>query len=113
MKTLKKGDIVTIRSKQQSHTLKSRPAIVYQNELFNGIVESITIVPLSSTIIDAELFRISIIPNKTNNLSKLSQVMTDKITTVAKTDIGEKIGNIDVSQIHKVDEAIKMWLDID
>ena len=112
MVTLKKGDIITIKSKE-SYTSKPRPAIVYQNELFNSVVESITIIPLSGTIIDAELFRISIIPNSENNLKKLSQALVDKITTIPAKNVGDIVGYIDIFQLQKIDDAVKIWLDID
>jgi mRNA-degrading endonuclease toxin of MazEF toxin-antitoxin module len=39
--------------------------------------------------------------------------MIDKITTIYKSDIDKKIGIISTLQLQKVDDAIKIWLDID
>lgn len=108
---LSKGDVVIIRSKNQSYTNKTRPAIVYQDTLFGFSVSSVTVVLLSSSIINnTEPFRITILPNKNNGLSNISQAMTDKITTILKTDIGEKIGYLDELSILKIDEALRLWL---
>jgi mRNA-degrading endonuclease toxin of MazEF toxin-antitoxin module len=50
---LEKGDIIVIQNKSQAYTSKPRPAIVYQNSLFGKKVESATIVPVSSVLLDA------------------------------------------------------------
>lgn len=54
---IEKGEVIIIRSKNQAYTTKPRPAIAYQNGLFGNHVESLTIIPISSTLIDAEPFR--------------------------------------------------------
>ncbi|AUR51922.1 type II toxin-antitoxin system PemK/MazF family toxin [Aquella oligotrophica] len=61
-------------------------------------------------ISNAEPFRINILPDKSNGLTVISQAMADKITTILKSDVGEKIGRLDELSIQKVDEAIKLWL---
>lgn len=108
-----KGDIITIRSKNQSFTTKPRSAIVYQNGVFGWQVEGVTIILLSSTLIDAEPFRITILPNPDNGLKHISQAMTDKITTMHKSDIVGISGKLDVLYLQKIDEALKLWLNID
>ena len=110
---LEKGDIIVIQNKNQTYTSKPRPAIVYQNSLFGKKVESVTIVPISSTLLDAEPFRITLLPNIKNGLIKPSQAMTDKLTTIHKSDIDKKIGIISNLQLQKIDDAIKIWLGID
>ncbi|MCC2625806.1 MAG: hypothetical protein K0R14_1679 [Burkholderiales bacterium] len=51
-------------------------------------------------------------PNKENGLAKLSQAMVDKITTVHKSAIGEKIGALNILQIQQIDEAVQIWLQL-
>lgn len=109
---LEKGEIIVIRSKNQEYASKPRPAIAYQNSLFGNKVESLTIIPISSVLIDAEPFRINILPNKANGLTKISQAMIDKITTINKSNIGKKIGILNVLQIQKIDEAVELWLEL-
>ncbi len=109
---LEKGDIITIKSKQQTYTTKPRPAIAYQNGLFGNQVESLTIIPISSILIDAEPFRVTLLPSKLNGLVKLSQAMVDKITTINKNDRGTKIGSLNLLQLQKIDEALQIWLDL-
>lgn len=110
---LQKGDVITIRSKNQTFASKARPAIVYQNEMFGCKVESITVILISSTLIDAEPFRITLLPNQENGLKQISQAMADKITTIHRSDVGNKIGQLDILNVQKIDEALKLWLNID
>ncbi len=50
---MKRGDIVTIAA--PGNYGKPRPALIIQANVFNDIHASITVVPLTSTIIDAPL----------------------------------------------------------
>ena len=113
MTKFNKGDVIIIRSKNQTFATKTRPAIVYQNGLFGNKIESITVILLSSTLIDAEPFRITILPNQDNGLENISQAMVDKITTIHKSEVGTKVGVLDILHLQKIDEALKLWLNID
>lgn len=110
---LSKGDVIIIRNKNQSYTSKTRPAIVYQNGLCGNQLHSVTVILLSSSIVNnAEPFRVNILPCDQNGLTTLSQAMADKITTILKSDIGEKVGTVDVATILKIDDALRLWLEI-
>lgn len=39
--------------------------------------------------------------------------MADKITTIHKSEVGEKIGRLDILHLQKIDDALKIWLNID
>lgn len=110
---MEKGDIVIIRNKNQTYATKTRPAIIYQDGLFSVNVNSLTVVLLTSSIVNnAEPFRVNILPDDMNGLSVLSQAMADKITTISKNDIGEIIGKLDDLSIQKIDDALKLWLNL-
>lgn len=76
---MKRGDIVTVSLSGDYG--KPRPALVIQS---NNFMEhtSITVLPITSTIVNAPLLRITFEPDDKNNLQKISQVMIDKIMTV-------------------------------
>ncbi len=38
--------------------------------------------------------------------------MVDKITTIHKNDLGEKIGILNMYQLQQIDVAVKIWLDL-
>jgi mRNA interferase MazF len=55
---------------------------VVQSDIFNPTHASITLCPITSYLVDATLFRLSLQPTEENGLEVLSQIMVDKITTV-------------------------------
>lgn len=92
---------------------KPRPAVVVQSDLFNPTHASVTICPLTRDLKDAGLMRLKIKPVPSNGLKKLSQVMVDKISTLAEKRIGKVVGRISDSEMKNVDTALKLWLALD
>src|ERR1700732_4763457 len=86
---------------------KGRPALVVQSDLFNPTHASLTICPITSHIVEVPLFRISLSPSTNNGLQKISQIMIDKMTSVKRERIHEKIGNITPTEQQAVDESLK------
>jgi mRNA interferase MazF len=107
---LKRGDIVTVAV--QGDYGKPRPAVVVQSDLFNETHPSVTLVPLTSTIVDAPLVRLTVDPGRENGLSRVSQVMVDKVLTLPREKIGETIGHLDEAVMIRVTRALAMWLGV-
>ena len=70
---------------------KPRPALVVQSDLFNETHASVTVCPITSTLVDAPLFRVSVRPARTNGLPKPSQVMVDKVQTLRRERIARRV----------------------
>jgi mRNA interferase MazF len=90
---VKRGDVVTVAV--QGDYGKPRPAVVVQSDLFNETHPSITVLPLTSTIVDASLIRLTVDPGRENGLTRVSQVMVDKFLTLPREKIGESVGRLD------------------
>lgn len=73
---------------------------------------SVVLLPLSSTLVDAQLFRITIQPSDTNGLKEPSQIMIDKITTCKKERIGNSFGTIDHTTMVQVERALAVFIGI-
>ena len=82
---MKRGDVVVVALPGDYG--KPRPALIIQSDLFNETHASITVVPVTSTIVDAPLLRLTVEPSRGNGLRSLSQLMIDKVTTVSRTRI--------------------------
>ena len=108
MEGLKRGDIVLVAL--QGDYGKPRPALLVQSDLFNATHPSVSILPLTSELRDAPLFRIPVAPSAGNGLKKPSQVMLDKPFTVAKERIGGRIGRIDEPTLMRVNRSLMVWL---
>jgi mRNA interferase MazF len=107
---VKRGDVVTVAI--QGDYGKPRPAVVVQSDLFNATHPSITLLPLTSTIVDAPLVRLTIDPGRGNGLTRVSQVMVDKAITLPRDKVGETIGRLDEEVMIRVTRALAMWLSI-
>jgi mRNA interferase MazF len=105
---LKRGDIVTITTR--GHQGKPRPALIIQADVFNDIHGSITVVPLSSTIVGAPLFRITLDPSRQNGLKRVSQIMVDKALTLPREKIGKRVGHLSNTLMIRVARALSVWL---
>ncbi|MDO9068274.1 MAG: type II toxin-antitoxin system PemK/MazF family toxin [Deltaproteobacteria bacterium] len=104
---MKRGDFVTVA--MQGNLGKPRPALILQSDRFDEHA-TITILPVTSTIVDAPLFRITIEPNETNGLNKPSQVMVDKTMTVVKEKVGKPFGKIEKNTMLEIERCLAVFL---
>lgn len=104
---MRRGDLVTIAL--QGDYGKPRPALVIQSDLFD-VHPSVTILPVTSELRDAPMFRITVNPDDGNGLGKPSQVMVDKAQTVSREKIGESFGRLDDAALLEVNRALAVFL---
>jgi mRNA interferase MazF len=109
MDDLKRGDVVTVAG-SGDFAGKPRPGVVVQSDLFNPTHSSVTVVPVTTTIVDAELFRIELRPTRHNGLRSRSQAMVDKIVSVRRDRIGSRVGALGTPDMERIDGALRLWL---
>jgi len=102
-----RGDLIVIAL--QGDVGKPRPALVIQSDLF-AEHPSVTVLPVTSEIRDAPLFRLSLQPNAENGLRVLSQIMVDKAQTVPREKVGQIIGRLDSATMVAVNRALALFL---
>jgi mRNA interferase MazF len=107
---VKRGELVTVALPGDYG--KPRPAVVVQADLFNETHASVTIAPVTSTLVNAPLFRLAVEPSAQNGLRALSQVMVDKLTSVRRERIGATIGALEPDALARVNRALALWLGI-
>ena len=88
---------------------KPRPAVVVQDDRFDATA-SITICVFTTDETEAPLFRIPVTPSERNGLRSLSRLMVDKLTTVSKERIGDRIGHLDDADVMRMNRAILVFL---
>ena len=104
---MKRGEIWTLRDRQYAQ--KARPVIVIQNDEFDSF-DSV-ILCLFTTFDSSQIkVRVPISPTPKNGLHSLSYVMTDKIVTVDKTLLGEKIGVVSDIDMETISEHLRAIL---
>ncbi len=106
---MRRGDLVTIAL--QGDLGKPRPALVIQSDLFDAH-PSVTILPVTSELRDAPLFRISLQPSESNGLTKPSQIMVDKPQSVAREKIGVTFGRLGDETMMAVNRALAIFLGV-
>lgn len=100
----------------ESYIKKIRPSVVVSNDAQNEYDEEIFAVPLSSKELEIirphELF---IKKNKENGLDKDSKILFNRLRNVEKdTRLGdERIGVLDKETMKKVNEKLKIVLDLE
>lgn len=104
-----RGDIVTIAA--QGDYGKPRPALVIQANQFSEH-SSLTVLPISSTLVDAPLLRVTIQPSPENGLHKVSQVMVDKILTIRRDKVGACIGQVDADVLIQIERCLAIFVGI-
>ena len=108
---LQRGLIVTVAA-TGVYSGKPRPAVVVQANRWLQRHPSVTLCPLTSTLLDAPLVRLPVTPNARNGLKKASQLMADKLFTVPTTSIGGVVGVLDPDRLSDLDLALRAWLDL-
>ena len=104
-----RGDFVTIA--MQGDFGKPRPALVIQADQF-GEHATVTVLPATSTLVAAPLFRITVQPNAENGLQKPSQVMVDKAMTVKRDKVGQAFGRIDGDTMVEIERCLAVFFGI-
>ena len=106
---MKRGDFVTVAL--QGDFGKPRPALVVQADPFDAHA-TVTVLLVSSTLIDAPLFRITVQPDEANGLRKPSQIMVDKAMTVRRDKLGTPFGTANDEVMLEVSRCLAVFLGI-
>ncbi len=104
---MKRGEIWTVSG--TGYAGKPRPGVVIQDDAFDA-TGSITICVFTSDETDAPLFRLLIEPTEANGLRTGSRLMIDKVTTIAKNKLGEKIGRLEDADMLRLNQALMVFL---
>lgn len=105
---MKRGELVTVALPGDYG--KPRPAVIVQADPFNDTHASLTLVPVTSTLVDAPLFRLVVEPSPRNGLRTLSQLMVDKLITVRRERVGATIGVLEPEPVTRLNRALALWL---
>ena len=90
---------------------KPRPALLIQSDQFNQHA-TLTVLLVSSSLVEAPLLRVTVQPTDKNRLQKLSQVMIDKAMTVKRDKLGEAFGSASDEVMLEIGRCLAVFLGI-
>ena len=105
---MKRGEIWTVAG-AKDYAGKPRPVVVVQDDSFDA-TKSITVCAFTTDPTDAPLFRLPVEPNERNGLRSPSSIMVDKITTVPKLKVGNRVGRLDDEDVVRLNQAMMVFL---
>lgn len=105
---MNRGDIVVVAAAGDYG--KPRPAVVIQTDAFPETHSSVVICQMTSEIVDAPDFRVTIEPETASGLRVRSQVMADKPVTVRRERIGQIIGHLGDNELSRLNVALAFVL---
>ncbi len=105
---MKRAEIWTVAG-GADYVGKPRPAVIVQDDAFEETA-SISLCPFTTHVVDAPLIRLLIEPTKQNGLKGVSQLMVDKITTVAKSKVQTRVGRLGDEDIVRLNRAVVVFL---
>lgn len=88
---------------------KPRPALIVQDDAFAG-TDSVTVLPLTSHLVEAPLMRIRISAGGLSGLDRDSDVMVDKPTTVRRSNVATRVGRLTSEQLAEVERSAMAFL---
>jgi mRNA interferase MazF len=106
---MRRGDFVTIA--MQGDFGKPRPALVVQSDAFDAHA-TVTVLLVSSLMIETPLFRVTVQPDDKNGLRSASQVMVDKAMTIKRDKLGDVFGSASDELMLQVSRSLAVFLGI-
>ena len=105
---MRRGDLVTVAATGDYG--KPRPAVIVQTDAFPDSHASVVVCQLTSELVEAPDFRITIDPQPENGLRLTSQVMADKPVAISRERIGQKIGRLGNQDMARLSAALAFVL---
>jgi len=88
---------------------KPRPAVIIQDDGFSETL-SIAVCPLTTEPVEAPILRLLVEPTPENGLRNTSRLMVDKVTTVPKSRLGHRIGQLADDDLLRLNRSLLVFL---
>ncbi len=105
---MKRGEIYTAAARG-AYMGKPRPIVIVQDDHFDATA-SVTVCPLTTNTVEAPLVRLSIEPSDDNGIERSSGLMVDKLTTIPRSSLGERIGRLRDDELLRLNRSLVVFL---
>jgi mRNA interferase MazF len=101
---VKRGDVVTVTASGDHGKL--RPAVIVQTSALPAEHASVIVCQMTSDIVEASDFRVTIEPTEKNGLRTRSQIVADKPMTIRRERVGRRIGSLNDKDVARLNVAL-------
>lgn len=105
---MRRGDIYTAAARG-TYSGKPRPVVVIQDDRFDATA-SVTVVPFTTSEVEAPLLRIPVQASDITGLTQISQLMVDKVTTVPRASLSQQVGRLSDGDLVRLNRALLVFL---
>jgi mRNA interferase MazF len=83
--------------------------LIVQDDRFDATA-SVTVCPFTTNPVDAPLIRIRVEPTDSNGLDRPSSLMVDKIATIPRSGLGERLGRLGDDEVVQLNRSLMVFL---
>ncbi|APD47294.1 MULTISPECIES: type II toxin-antitoxin system PemK/MazF family toxin [unclassified Synechococcus] len=105
---MKRGELWTMAG-GSGYASKPRPVVIVQDDAF-AARDSIVVCLITTDNTDLPVFRVWVEPTAENGLKATSRLMVDKVTTVARNRLGQKIGRLNDDDVIRLNRSLLVFL---
>jgi mRNA interferase MazF len=105
---VRRGDLYTAAARG-AYSGKPRPVVIVQDDRFD-VTASVTVCPLTTNPVEAPLIRIPVEATGTTGISRPSQIMVDKVTTMPRVNVRDHLGHLSDADLVRLDRALLVFL---
>lgn len=105
---MRRGEIYTAAARGP-YTGKPRPVLIVQDDRFDATA-SVTVCPFTTSPVEAPLLRLPIDSSSENGLDQPSQIMVDKVTTVLRSSLGDRLGKLRDDEFVALNRSLLVFL---
>jgi mRNA interferase MazF len=105
---VKRGEIWTT-SAGSGYIGTPRPVVIVQDDRFDATA-SVTVCAFTSDPTDAPLLRLLIEADEVTSIRESSRLMVDKVTTIPRSKLGERVGQLSDDDIIRLSRALVVFL---
>ena len=105
---MRRGEIWTASAGSGSAG-KPRPVVIVQDDRFDATA-SVTVCAFTTDPTDAPLIRLLLDADETTGIRESSRLMIDKITTIPRSKLGERIGRVSDDDMIRLSRALVVFL---
>jgi mRNA interferase MazF len=101
---MSRGDVVWVAA--PGNYGKPRPAVIVQSDAFPPRHACVVICQMTSELVEAPDFRVTLQPGAGNGLRVRSQVMADKPVAIRRERVGSRIGRLAADDMARLNIAL-------